>query len=171
MKLKILKQEGFSLVELIIYISIFAMALAVGYQLLSVVSRIRNQTEARYEVQQNIRFAVERISEQVRKASSISAPASGTPANILTLMVSGQQIDFQIVSGMLQLREGVGGQWQNLTTDNVIVSAPGGNYIFTKIDNSPAKSTVQIKLKIDYNDLDRPDFKYGTQMQTTVSLR
>lgn len=167
----VLQQKGFSLVELIIYISIFAVTLAVGYQLLSVVIRIRNQTESRYEVQQNIRFAVEKISEQIKKASAISAPVTGIPANTLTLTVGANQVDFQIASGVLQMREGIASQWQNLTTDNVIASAPSGDYIFTKIDNSPAKSTVQIKLKIDYNDLSRPDFIYGTQMQTTVSLR
>ena len=154
--------------ELIIYISIFAMAMAVGYQLLLVTSRIRNQTESRYEVQQNIRFAIEKISEQIKKASAIS----GTyPANTLTLTVSGQQVDFQIASGILQMREGVAGQWQNLTTSNVIVSAPSGDYIFTKIDNPSAKSTIQIKLKMDYNGGGRPDFIYGTEMRTTVSLR
>lgn len=155
--------------ELIIYISIFAVAMAVGYQLLLVTSRIRNQTEARYEVQQNIRFAVEKISEQIKKASAIS----GTyPANTLTLTVSGQQVDFQLASGVLQMREGVGGQWQNLTTNAVASSAPAGDYIFTKIDNpAPSKSSIQIKLKIDYNNGGRPDWTYGTQMQTTVSLR
>lgn len=169
MNKKIINEKGFSLVELIIYIGIFTVALAVGYQLLLVTSRIRNQTESRYEVQQNIRFAVEKISEQIRKSSAIS----GTyPANTLTLTVSGQQVDFQISSGILQMREGVGGQWQNLTTDNVVASAPSGDYLFTKIDNpAPSKSSVQIKLKIDYNNLGRPDFVYGTQMQTTVSLR
>lgn len=164
-------ESGFSLVELIIYIGIFSVILIVAYQLFNVTIRIRNQTEARYEVQQNIRFAVEKISEQIRKASAILAPVTGTPSNILTLTVGANQVDFQIVSGILQMREGVASQWQDLTTGSVITSAPSGDYLFTKIDNSPAKSSVQIKMKIDYNNQGRPDFIYGTQMQTTVSLR
>lgn len=161
-------ERGFSLVELIIYISIFTVALAVGYQLLSVTGRIRSQTEARYEVQQNIRFAVEKISEQIRKASAIS----GTyPANTLTLTVSGQSVVFNLSGGILTMQEGAG-PIQNLTTDSVVASAPDGGYLFTKIDNPvPSKSSVQIKLKMDYNNLGRPDWTYGTEMRTTISLR
>lgn len=163
------RQKGFSLVELIIYLGIFTMAMAVGYQLLLVTSRIRNQTEARYEVQQNIRFGVEKISEQIRKASAISGMY---PADTLTLTISGQQVDFQLASGVLEMREGVGGQWQSLTTNAVVVSAPDAGYLFTKIDNPvPSKSSVQIKLKMDYNNEGRQDWIYGTEMQTTVSLR
>ena len=88
-------QQGFSLIELIVYIGIFTVVIAVGTQLLGVSGRIRNQTEARYEVQQNIRFAVEKISENIRKASAIS----GTyPSNTLTLTISGQSVVFALSS-------------------------------------------------------------------------
>ena len=161
-------QQGFSLIELIVYIGIFTVVIAVGTQLLGVSGRIRNQTEARYEVQQNIRFAVEKISENIRKASAIS----GTyPSNTLTLTISGQSVVFALSSGILTMQEGAG-PVQSLTTGDVLVSAFGGGNLFTKIDNpSPAKSTVQIKMKVDYNDLGRPDFIYGQEMQTTVSFR
>lgn len=168
LKSKILKQNGFSLIELIIYIGVFAVAIAVGAQLLGASGRIRSQTEARYEVQQNIRFAIEKITENIRKASAIS----GTyPSNTLTLTVSGQSVVFTLASGVLTMQEGAG-PVQNLTTSDVIVSAIGGGNLFTKIDNpSPAKSTIQIKMKVDYNDLGSPDFIYGQEIQTTVSLR
>src|SRR3989344_5286735 len=100
------------------------MAMAVGYQLLSVTSRIRNQTESRYEVQQNIRFAIEKISEQVKKASAISG---SYPADTLTLTVAGQQIDFRISGGIFQMREGLANPWQDLTTEYVVASAPSGD--------------------------------------------
>lgn len=160
---------GFSLVELIVYVAIFAVVIAVGTQLLGVTNRIRSQTESRYEVQQNIRFAVEKISEQIKKASAII----GTyPADTLILTVSGQQVDFRLLGGVLQMREGIANPWQNLTTENVVASTPSVGNLFTKIDNpSPAKSTVQIKMKVDYNDLGRPDFMHNVQVQTTISLR
>lgn len=161
-------EKGFSLIELIIYIAIFGVVIAVGTQLLDVSGRIRNQTEARYEVQQNIRFVIEKITENIRKASAIS----GTyPGNTLTLTVSGQSVVFSLSSGVLTIQEGAG-PVQNLTTSDVTVSAIGGGNLFTKIDNpSPAKSTIQIKMKVDYNDLGSPDFIFGQEIQTTVSLR
>lgn len=156
--------QGIGLIELIIYIAIFGVVSMVLVSLFNNVIRSKAAADAKIEVNQNLRFVIDRITKEVQK--STSNPIVSVCSNGLnTLTVSGGV--FLVTGDILQLGT------NDLTSSKVKVVDPGGgDCLFTLIDSaSPVKKTVKINLKIDYNDLGRLYLKYSNSIKTTVSLR
>jgi Tfp pilus assembly protein PilW len=162
--------HGFSLLELLVYMAILAGFLIVIVNLFFIISTSSAKEEARAEVRQNLRFAIEQIKADIRFSGAaivINAPTSGGAGNTLNFTIGGTTTDFSVASGVLQRTRGA--VTQNITTDKVAVSV--ANSIFTRIDNVGAKPTIQIVLTMSYNDNGRPDYKFFESVQTTVSVR
>jgi len=168
MNLNIAKNnQGFSLMELIIYMAIFSGFMIVIADLFFAITANSAREEARAEVQQNLRFAIRQIADEIYSASDIIQPTSGNPGNTLDLTVNGPVTRFNVSSGTLQkIREL---STENITGDKVTVSA--ASPIFTRIENIGAKATIQINLQISYNDNGRPDYKFSQTVRTAISLR
>ena len=163
MIIKLIKdnQKGFSLLELLIYIAILSGFLLVIVNLFFIVSSSSVREEVRAEVRQNLRFSGDQIITDIRSASAISVPASGS-GNTLTITVNTIETSYNVFGGVLQkTRNSV---TENITTDTVTVDI--ANPIFTRIGD-----TIQINLKIDYNDNGRGDYKFFESVKTTASLR
>lgn len=157
---KINKQSGFSLLELLIYIAILSSFLVVIVNLFFTVSTSSVREEVRTEVRHNLRFASEQITNEVRKATAIeSVSPSG---DSLQITVDGAPTEFRVTGGVLQKIRGA--SQENITTGNVTVNTT--DPIFTRIGN-----TIQINLKIDYNDNGKGDYKFFESVKTTASLR
>lgn len=163
-------QQGFSLLELLIYIAILSGFLLVITNLFFTVSTSSAREEARAEVRQNLRFASHRIANEVRSAREIVSATlpDGGAGNVLDVkIVDGTITRFNVSNGVLQRTQNFGlpGETaESITTDNVAVSI--SPEIFNRIG-----STIQINLKIDYNDNGREDYKFFESVKTTVSLR
>lgn len=189
-------KRGFSLLELLIYMAILAGFLAVIANLFFIISANSAKEEARAEVWQNLRFAIQQITTDLHSSAAaitVNTPAGGDGScnrnnimdngetgvdcggggcaacggNTLNFTISGATTDFTVASGVLQRTQSA--VTQNITTNKVTVSAT--NPIFTRIDNAGAKPTIQIVLTISYNDNGKPDYKFSETAQTTVSLR
>lgn len=163
-------QKGFSLLELLIYMAILAGFLIVIVNLFFIISTNSAKEEARAEVQQNLRFAVQQIKADIHSSGAaivVNAPASGAAGNTLNFTTGGATTDFSVASGVLVRTQSAVAQ--NITTGKVTVSA--ASPVFTRIDNTGAKPTIQIILTMSYNDNGRPDYKFSETVQTTVSLR
>jgi len=78
-------QAGMSLLELLIYIAILSGLMVVISDAFIMLAKGRGQAEARSEVNSAVRFAAERIKQDVKNAGAISTPVLGTPANTLSL--------------------------------------------------------------------------------------
>jgi type II secretory pathway pseudopilin PulG len=184
-------QEGFSLLELLIYIAILSGFLLVITNLFFTVSTSSVREEVRSEVRQNLRFASDQMTGSVRSARSFCvdpnpdcATLSIDQGNTLDIVVNNLIERFRVADGVLQKIKSVNGGTcavsdgckadcvaldsdcavENITTDVVRVSTT--DPIFIKIGN-----TIQINLKIDYNDKDRGDYMFSESVKTTVSLR
>ncbi|MBI4281503.1 hypothetical protein HY625_01640 [Candidatus Uhrbacteria bacterium] len=161
-------QRGFSLLELIIYIGITIMIVATLAEMTVVMLRVRERNIVRQEVEQNLRFVMSRLETALTQATAIV----GTPGSTLELTIGGVSTTFSLVSGVLKIDEGGGAGAIALTTDKVTVSALGGGNMFTKVSNpSPAKDSVQIKIKIDYVAGSKTSLTASASAQTTVELR
>ena len=91
-----LGKKGFTLVELLISISVVGI-LIVGitdFYLTIVSSRVKNQTIAEVERQGAATIAL--ISQRIRNAESISAPAPGSSAASLTLIAGIMRVSFTL---------------------------------------------------------------------------
>lgn len=165
-------ENGFSLLELLIYMAILAGFLLVISNIFFTISVNSAKDEARTEVQQNLRFAVGQITSEMRSGKEIISATlpDGGEGNILDikLVTAGEPVTrFTVSGGVLRKTRNLGlpGEiTENLTTDKVTVDiAP---LIFSRAGN-----TIQINLKIDYNDNGRGNYKFFEKMQTAVSLR
>lgn len=160
MSAAIKNQRGFSLLELLIYIAILSGFLLVITNLFFTVSTSSVREEVSTEVRQNLRFAGDQMTSEVRKASAIDFISAN--GDTLRLVVGGALTEFKVEGGILKKTRGA--STENITTDNVTVSVT--DPVFTQIGN-----TIQINLKIDYNDNGRGDYKFSESVKTTASLR
>lgn len=159
--------KGFSLLELLIYMAILSSLLIIIVNLFFMISSNSAKEEAKIEVQQNLQFAANEITSQMNNYDtgiSITTPAnSGDAGNILEINIDGANIKYDVSSGIFRKTIGISPA-ENITSNDVIVSST--NPIFKRIG-----STIQVNLKISYNDGGRPSYKYSREIKTTISAK
>lgn len=161
--------SGFSLLELLIYLTILSILVVVISNTFISLSRGNGQSQAKSEVNSAIRFATELLRQDLKNASVISTPASPSSSGTLTLTRSGVTIVYDVSGGSLRRKEGVADP-TNITNSNIFVSTP----TFTRIENTnsvfnTANITIKINMTFGYNSTS-PDWAYSTSLQTTVNL-
>ncbi len=160
-----MNEKGISLLELIIYIAVFSVVSIVMIQIFLVVLRGRDIANVRFEVSQNMRFATEKIRQAVFDAFSIVVSGS-CPLNTLDITTGSATSSFFISGNILKFSNASG--TSDITTNKIIATTTPSDCLFSIISNSaPAKSTLQAKLKIVYNNEDG----ISESQQITVSLR
>ncbi|HMB65820.1 MAG TPA: prepilin-type N-terminal cleavage/methylation domain-containing protein [Patescibacteria group bacterium] len=163
------ERKGFTLAETLIYIAIIGVVTISFISFSISISNSRNKNYVAQEVQANIRFSLDKISEKIREAEDVSYPAEGSSSTTLELDMPGAEpnLTFGVSGGVLELTQGVSAP-VSLTSDETEVShlkffnySPGG-----ETDN------VGIKIRIDYrSDSSDKEFNYFREHQTAVSLR
>jgi len=166
MNLSILNNRGFSLLELLIYIAILSGLMIIIVNLFFMISSSSLKQDAKIEVQQNSQFAINEITNQMTNYDTdiiiVTPVNSGDSGNILEIITDGSNIKYDISSGIL--RKTINTSTENITSDNVIVETT--NPIFKRINN-----TIQINLKISYNDKGIPSSVYSSDTKTTISTK
>ena len=162
-------KSGFSLLELLIYITILSILMVVISNSFISLSKGQGQTQARSEVDASIRFANELIRQDLKNASIVSVPTLGVPSTSLTLTRGGVVIVYDVSGGILRRKEGLATP-VNVTDLNITVSNP----TFTRIENTNTvfnKTNIAIKIfmTFSYNSTSS-DWTYSTSLQNTVSL-
>ncbi len=162
-------KRGFSLLELLIYLAILSGLMVVISNTFISLSKGRGQAQTRSEVNSAIRFATERIRQDLKGASAVITPTLGVPGATLQITVGGMPITYDVLSG--QLRRNDNGTIATTTGANVVVGAP----VFTRIENYNAAllsttTSVQVDMTFNYNS-SSSDWKYSTTLRTSVSLR
>lgn len=166
--------RGFSLIELIVYIALLSvLSLAVASAFLTF-NRGRGQVTARSEVNTNLRFALEKITQDLNAASTVSVPATpGLATTTLSINTGGVNVVYCVVSG--QLRRGEGGLCsaasEVITSSTVSVATS----TFTRMENTntvlnQTVAGIIIDIGIRYNGTN-PDTRYTAEMRSTVNLK
>ena len=169
---KIYKQ-GFSLLELLIYVAILSGLMVVIANAFISLSKGRGQSEARSEVNAAIRFANERLKQDLKNATSLTTPILGTASSTLEVVVPGFTIKYDTLAGQLRRTEGTG-----LATTTTTVTGPGifvDTPTFTRFENyssvlQATTTAVKISTVFHYN-ASSTDWVYQSALQTTISLR
>jgi len=161
-------QKGFSLLELIVYMAVFIVMVLMISNIIIAVFSGRDTSNSRIEVSQNLRFAAERIKQMVYDSSSFSVLGS-CPLNTLEVTVSGSTTSISIAAGRLE--EITSSTVARITSD-IVTATTSASCLFAKISNpSPAKPTLTVNLKINYNDGGNPQLQFSDEIRTTVSGR
>lgn len=162
-------QRGYTLIELLLYIALLGILLpgVVGFMGLAVETRVKNQSIA--EVNDQGMAAMDYITQTLRNASSITAPAAAASAGSLTITVPTGSLSptiFDINGTTLQVKEGSAAAVA-LTSDTVQIS----NLTFTNLTRSGTAGAVQVSFTVSRtNPAGRNEFEYQKTFTTTAEL-
>lgn len=157
--------QGFTLVELIIYIAIFAVILVLitGFFWSIIFGNIKESSLR--EVQQNGRFALTKITREIKKAAGINIALG----SLLSLEMAEPTLNptvFDVADGKLRITQGSSSSYE-LTTDQVIVSS----LQFTDLSYPGTSGTIRIEVQLEYiNPSSRPERQASINLESTVSL-
>lgn len=166
----IFKIKGFSLLELLIYMAILSGLMVIVANSFISLSKGQGQSQARSDVNSAIRFATERLRQDIKGASSVTTPSTTTSSSTLQILVGGTTIVYDTLLGQLRRKEGVATP-VSVTNNNVAVTS----LLFTRQENynttlQSTTTAIQILMTIRYN-ASSTDWTYSDTLRTTVSLR
>lgn len=148
--------KGFSLMELLLYVGIFAVISVVLSGIFLVVIRVQQRESSSAEVTEQLNFVMQTFQRLVRESSNIEIDA-GVPVSILKLRMKDSAKDPTCVSladGAVKLAEGSGSNPNdcaaaalNLTNSRVVVD----KLEFKKFSQYPGHDTVSIDIQMTYN--------------------
>ena len=164
--------------ELLIYAAVLAVMSTVIVNVFLGITIGRGRFTAESEVNSNLRFALEKINQDIRAASVITTPATpaGTTSQTLVVNIGGAEgtVTYCVLSGVLR-RQPNGGACSSdsaaVTSDKVSVTAP----TFTRFENTNSNLpvalgtalTIQTSITMAYA---REGFQYSATKTTTELL-
>lgn len=164
-----MKNQGFTLIEFLIYAAIIGaiLVLMTGF-LWNIISGNIKET-AYQEVQQNGRFALTKITQEIKKATAINNPLPGSSSNTLSLTMADANLNptiFEVIGGKLEITQGGQGPYE-LSSDQVAVS----NLQFTNLSYQNTPGTIRIEITIEHlNPRGTNEYQASIDLKSTVSL-
>jgi Tfp pilus assembly protein FimT len=162
-------KKGYSLIELLVYVSIFAVSAVFLTAILVSVTRIQTRQNSVNEVNQQIAFVSDTVQQLIHDSSLIDVE-SGTPTSTLKLRMASSTLDPVMIyaSGTaIYLSEGTvipSSAPVALTNSTVNVN----NFTITKYENSGGGATVQLGITMTYNS-GTPSAQLTRSLQTSIA--
>jgi Tfp pilus assembly protein PilE len=155
-------KEGYALIELLFYISIFAILILVVINSMIVMTKSFRETTIQTELV-NTSSIMERMSREIRQASSISSiSTSNLVLNTTDEFEVDKTVEFSLSNSNIDFSEN-GISQGNLNTPNIIIS----NLNFTEITTTEGKAIkILITLYSTNDDLNR-----NIDFYNTIALR
>lgn len=165
--------RGFTLMEILIYIAVFSIIMAVLTSFIIWLWHSNIKTQVMRETLANVEGAMTRMTHEIRNAQSIYVPT--TASTQLSLEIphylpegeSSSYLDFFLCETQLCLKK----ESQipiPLTSDKVEIK----NLNFSQIATTTGAGSIQISLKAEYkNPQNRPEYQASVSVTSTVSLR
>lgn len=163
-------RQGFTLVELLLYVGLSSLLLLTMTLFLSTLleSRVKNQTVA--EVEQQGAQIMRAMTQLIRNAESITSPTQGNSAAALTLDVLAAANDptvFDLASGVLQITEGAGSP---VALSNTRVTASG--LTFQNLSRTGTPGAVRIVFILTHvNPTGRNEYQFQKTFTGSAALR
>lgn len=163
------KRNGFSLVEVMIYIAIFAVSSVFLVSILTVVTRVQLRQSSAHELDQQIAFVGDTVRRYVQKSSLIDLDP-GVATTTLRLRMSASSTDTTLLyaSGTaIYLEERTAGGSASitpLTDERVTVDS----FYVTKYENPGGFDVTQLDLVMSFNT-DNPQADATRTLQTAVT--
>ncbi|MEI8103722.1 MAG: prepilin-type N-terminal cleavage/methylation domain-containing protein [Candidatus Moraniibacteriota bacterium] len=164
------KKSGFTILELLLYVSIASiMFVAITVFIATLLeSRVKNQTIA--EVEQQGLFAAQMMTRIIRNADTLSTPTIGTTGTSATLTVidgAKSPTVFDLSGGVIRIKEGAGSATA-LTNSRVTVSGLS----FQNLSRAGTQGTLRIQYTVTSNNPSgRFEYQFQKTFITTATLR
>ncbi|OGH23525.1 MAG: hypothetical protein A2698_00670 [Candidatus Levybacteria bacterium RIFCSPHIGHO2_01_FULL_42_15] len=159
--------SGFTIVELLLYMGIFAILLIVLFQIFTSIIDVQLESGATASVAQDGRFLLVRLAYDISQAQAVTNPSSlGAQASSLQVTINGTTLTYSVTDGILNLTNGSTNITNALTSIDTTIS----NLRFTRLGNPAGKDTVQVAFTLRSRTVKQG----GTEsqvFQTTVGLR
>lgn len=165
--------KGFSLIELLIYLAVFAMSASLMVSALSVFLKVGQRESAGSEVSSQLNFVMQTIQRLVKESSNIDI-AADTATSTLKLRMKNQANDptcISLVNGIIRLAEGpaenpneCSSDFSTLTSDRIIVD----NLEFTKLSQYPGHDVVSIDIQMTY-DSQNPESREQRTLRSAIA--
>ncbi|MEK7625415.1 MAG: type II secretion system protein [Patescibacteria group bacterium] len=168
-----MSKNGFTLIEMLIYIAIIGGILASFVSFSLSISNSRNKTYVVQEVQANTREALSIITQKIRSASGVNITNSrfDVDPGYLYLTNASTTLNPTIIrlnhdNGVVEIKEGANAS-TTIMADEVRVI----NFIFANLTGG-SRENIGINMTVEYgNPSNDPNFAYSQSLQTSVSVR
>ena len=163
-------KKGFTLIEMLLYLSILSVVILAlsSFMFLSYTSRVKASVIA--EVEQQGSQTMNLITQNIRNAATITAPAAGSAGSSLTLTEYTGAVSptvFNQSGNILRITEGATAA-VNITSNRVVVS--GLN--FQNLSRSGTPGNIKITFTLTHiNPDNRGEYIYSKTFTSTASLR
>lgn len=161
--------QGFTLVEVLIYVGIIGMVVFSFVSFSLSVSRSHNKAFAVQEVGAGSRFALSQIKREIRRAEGVISPGAGSSSDTLILDRPDpkEDLSFEVQDGSLGTRRGVG-TFNPLVSNKVRFS----NISFTNLGPDKNNRIINIKFQLEYNNnAGSSDFDFSQKIRTAAEVR
>ncbi len=156
-KLSYFSQQGFTLIELVVYIGIFVIVIGIFTGLFTDIFRVNNEEVSSNELTSQLNFAMQNINKLVGSSSNIESPSS-TPSSYLKLRMADPSADptcIYLSNGKIELAQGPDSfNKQNCTStvsDLTSSQVSVDNLLFSKMTFYPGHDEVSVDIQMSYN--------------------
>lgn len=165
-------QQGFSLIEMIIYMGLTAILIAVMSQVFIATLGLRLESEHTTSVQQDGRFIMARMRYDVRRAKNITAPPLGSASSSMTLVIpeNGSDTVYQLAWSGNDLTLSDGTHSSILNSNRTLIT----NFSVTHMGNSGQNATGSGMISVTLGLAGNTDLEPGQQameLHSTIGQR
>ena len=166
-------QKGFTLIEILIYVSLIGLV-SVGFINFALSTNLsRSKVFVVQETQANARVALDLISQKIRVSNGLNVASStfDSDPGVLSLSMADNfknptVIDLDQNDGVLQITEGTSTP-ETVTSDEVRVT----NLVFTNLTSSSTREAIRVEFSVAYATTTDIIYTYSIDVQTAVSIR
>jgi len=162
-----MRKEGFTLVEILIYIAIFLSVSVFLFNILNTTVNVQTRQSAVNELNQQISFVTNTIERLVRNSSLIENQAGVTTTSLILRMPFSDKDPTKIFTdtnnNAIYIQEG---SKEPLAITNSRVRV--GSFQVTKYENPGGRAVVQVYVSLVYNS-DNPRLQFSKDVRTAIS--
>lgn len=162
-------KSAFTLIEVLLYISILGIVLTAGIGTYITILDVRTKSFAINEVDSQGTYIMNSITQTIRNAESINTPASGQTQtlSIQTNTPAENPTVFQLNNGVVEMTQS-GGSAIDLTSSDVEIS----NLNFTNNTRTGTPTIIQITFDIEYSTQSNSNkFDYTASFEGSAMLK
>lgn len=136
--------KGFTLIELLLFMGIFSILMIVLFQLFISIFDVQLESQSVASVTQDGRFIVNKLTYDIKNATSVTMPAAGASSQTLVISDGTTTYTYELDNGNLNLTNSTLGTIDRLNSINTSVS----DINFLRLADTQGQNTNSITVNI-----------------------